>query len=217
MSPTTRLWSAVAAALVAGVAAGYAGGATVAKQTGSGTDRDQVLEQLTEKYNALWAENETLRAKISALESAQTTPTGSAAPAEQPPAGGSTASAPKAERQFAFVKDATEKNGVITLSLDYAQFLTGKAAADAATAAGDESPPPNDYYIANVNPKLRTFKVKSTAKFTIAFGSPGDTRVLSPGEFLDAFINESDGGEDAGYWFTISGDTILGAKEQWTP
>jgi hypothetical protein len=50
-----------------------------------------------------------------------------------------------------------------TLTFDLAEFLTGEAAAQAAAEHGDESPPPNDYYIVNDNPKLRTMPIAPDA------------------------------------------------------
>jgi hypothetical protein len=39
-----------------------------------------------------------------------------------------------------------------TITFDLIQFFTGEAATKAAAEDGEESPPPNDYYIRNVNP-----------------------------------------------------------------
>ena len=105
----------------------------------------------------------------------------------------------------------------MSLVLDFAQFMTGDAAAKAAAAAGDESPPPNDYYISNTNPKLRTFPVDKQAKFVIASSDPNDTTTLSAGEFQDAIANNTDGAADAVYWFVISNGTVTGGEQQWLP
>jgi len=170
-----------------------------------------------------------LAAKIDTINSRlQSEAASSAAPADQPGTAGDTGTdgdegtqaskpEPTTSRQCAFVKKATDKNGKMSLVLDFAQFLTGDAAADAAAAAGDESPPPNDYYIANTNPKLRTFPVAKSAKFEIAFGDPTDTATLSAGEFYDAIVNNTDGAADAVYWFVITNGTITSGEEQWTP
>ena len=60
----------------------------------------------------------------------------------------------------AFVTSARVTGGVTYVTLDYIQFLVGDEAAEAAAAHGDESPPPNDYYIINDNPKLREYPVQ---------------------------------------------------------
>jgi hypothetical protein len=52
-------------------------------------------------------------------------------------------------------------------TVDVVQFLTGAAAARAAGEDNAEVPPPNDYYIRNTNPQLRTLPVASDAPITI--------------------------------------------------
>ncbi len=124
---------------------------------------------------------------------------------------------PEAAEQFAFVTKATQSGGKVKLSLDYAQFLTGDAAATAAADAGGESPPPNDYYILNTNTKVRLLPVAAGAKFTVALSSPDDTKELSAAQFRDVIANNTDGAADAPYWFTIKSGVVTGGHEQWTP
>jgi len=127
-------------------------------------------------------------------------------------------SAPKPTTQFAFVTKAFSKDSTTWLSLDYAEFLTDpKKIEAAAKAAGDEYPPPNDYYISNTNQKLREFPVAKGAKFTIAYSAPDDTATMSSAEFQDAVAANTDQIADAGYWFTIENGKITKAVEQWTP
>jgi hypothetical protein len=54
-----------------------------------------------------------------------------------------------------------------TITFDLIQFFTGDAATKAAAEDGEESPPPNDYYIRNVNPRLRTLPVAADAPITV--------------------------------------------------
>ncbi len=71
--------------------------------------------------------------------------------------------------------DATRR----LVTIDVVQFFTGKAAATA--AAGDnpgETSPPNDYYIRNANPRLRTLAVVEGAAVSV--------NVLSAAESGDA-------------------------------
>lgn len=126
------------------------------------------------------------------------------------------AAKPVTSRQFALVRKATDKNDRMSLVVDFAQFLTGGAAEEAAKEAGDE-PPPNDFYIANTNPKLRTFAVDKRAKFRVAWGSPDDTELLSAEEFVRAIDENTDGAADAFYWFTITNGVITAGEQQWTP
>jgi hypothetical protein len=123
----------------------------------------------------------------------------------------------QAVTQFAFVTKAVMLNGSLQLTLDYADYLTGEHAAGASAADGEESPPPNDYYISNKNLKLRVVPVAASARFTIAYDTPDDTKVLTPAEFQSAVKNNTDGVADAAYWFTIRSGTITAASEQWTP
>lgn len=121
------------------------------------------------------------------------------------------------QRQFAYVKDVNETAGTYEWVLDYAQMLTGEAAADAAAAAGDESPPPNDYYIVNSNPRLRTFPVKAGTKVVLLFNGFSEKRPVSLGEFYDIYINKTDYKYAAPYWVTIQGGKIIAAEEQYLP
>jgi hypothetical protein len=54
-----------------------------------------------------------------------------------------------------------------TITFDLIQFFTGEAAIKAAAEDNKESPPPNDYYIRNVNPRLRTLPVAADAPITV--------------------------------------------------
>jgi hypothetical protein len=54
-----------------------------------------------------------------------------------------------------------------TVTVDLVQWFTGEAATKAAAEDGEESPPPNDYYVRNVNPRLRTLPVASGARLTL--------------------------------------------------
>jgi hypothetical protein len=70
------------------------------------------------------------------------------------------------------------------VTFDLIQYLTGDAATRAAAEDGEESPPPNDYYIRNVNPRLRTLPVRADASITVNLlaleangGAIKDTRV----------------------------------------
>jgi hypothetical protein len=54
-----------------------------------------------------------------------------------------------------------------TVTFDLIQFFTGEAAAKAAAEDHQESPPPNDYYIRNTSPRLRTLPVLADAPITV--------------------------------------------------
>lgn len=163
-----------------------------------------------------------LRAQLDdvlARQSGDPTPTSSsAAPDDAPDAeDGSMGTSQDVSRQYTYITAADASDGVISLTLDYAQFLTGAAAAKAAADAGDESPPPNDYYMTNTNPRLRTFEVATDAEFIVAGDTPEDTRRMSAQEFFDAFVADAQGVRDTGYWVTVSDGEISRAEEQWLP
>jgi hypothetical protein len=101
-------------------------------------------------------------------------------PADQPPAA-TTAPTPKAPapddstdsppgvladgRHPVIVKsiDASRR----TVTFDLIQLYWGDEAAREAARDHQESPPPNDYYIRNVNPRLRTLPVRTDAVITV--------------------------------------------------
>jgi hypothetical protein len=62
-----------------------------------------------------------------------------------------------------------------TVVVDVVQFFTGAEAAKAASQDGQESPPPNDYYIRNTNKRLRTLPVAPAARITVNVLSSDET------------------------------------------
>jgi hypothetical protein len=72
-------------------------------------------------------------------------------------------------KAMGFVDKVWEQGGKRYISIDYADFLTGDAAVQAAVADGVIAPGetiPNDYYIRNINPQKREFQVAPTALIT---------------------------------------------------
>ncbi|MBN1629483.1 MAG: hypothetical protein JW990_06960 [Thermoleophilia bacterium] len=70
-----------------------------------------------------------------------------------------------------FIDRVWVEDGVRYLSIDYAEFLTGEEANQAAVDAGVIEPGedvPNDYFIRNVNPKKREFTVSDSVAITTA-------------------------------------------------
>lgn len=126
------------------------------------------------------------------------------------------------ERVPALVVEARTEGGTTMLSVDYIQFLTGNAAAVAAIERGDESPPPNDYYIVNDNARLREFAVQDGISVVTVVRDDG---TADPGGYalpLNEWVALLNG--PAGsmlkanfYWLTISGDTITTIEQQYLP
>jgi hypothetical protein len=106
-----------------------------------------------------------------------------------------------------------------TITFDLIQFLTGDAATRAAAEDGEESPPPNDYYIRNVNPRLRTLPVRADASLTVNTlavtansGAIKDTRVTL-GKLASWFPNKG----RLMFWMTVEQGQVTKLAEQYLP
>lgn len=126
-----------------------------------------------------------------------------------------------AEKQFAFVTRLAAGNPG-TIELDYAEFLTGDAASQVAADRGDESPPPNDYYIVNENRRLRAFKIAPDAKIRLVTAADGTSDPAGYDSDLAGWAayfadDESAGIRNAGYWFTIDAGVVTRVEEQFLP
>jgi hypothetical protein len=106
-----------------------------------------------------------------------------------------------------------------TVVVDVIQFFTGAEAAKAAAEDGQESPPPNDYYIRNTSKRLRTLPVAASARITV--------NVLSSDETGDATRDlPVDLAKLASYfptqisalfWVTVQHDQVESLQEQFLP
>ena len=120
-------------------------------------------------------------------------------------------------RHFVFVKRA--KDGSVTFDLAY--LLTGKDAAQAAKDAGQELPVPNDYFIVNDNPKLRTVPVAGGAKIMVYDWSKccDDYTSITFDEFAGYIASPTDDfhGTLSPYWLRVQGGQIVKIEEQYLP
>ena len=217
MSPNAKLWTAGVTAGLIGVLIGGGVVWAMKQKTPDSTatvsiaeqlavanklaEKDAFIASLTEKYNA-------------AVASASVTPSDTVV---TPPVGGTV-------RQFAFVENVTTTGGKTSVIADYAQFLTGKAAATAASAHGDESPPPNDFYIVNDNKKLRTLVVKSGISVKLTARDDGTSEPngykVTLAKWTSYFAAPADNTQSitkGPYWFTITNSVVTGIEEQYTP
>jgi hypothetical protein len=109
--------------------------------------------------------------------------------------------------------------GQQTITFDLIQFFTGEAATKAAAEDGEESPPPNDYYIRNVNPRLRTLPVRSGAPITVnvlAAGSTGSaTKDVSV--TLDELAGYFPNSGTAPFWITVDQGQVSRIAQQFLP
>jgi hypothetical protein len=93
------------------------------------------------------------------------------------------------------------------------------AATKAAAEDGEESPPPNDYYIRNVNSRLRTLPVRSDAPITVnvlAAGSTGSATkdvAVTLAELASYFPNSG----TAPFWLTVDQGQVTKIAQQFLP
>lgn len=128
-------------------------------------------------------------------------------------------------KQLAIVKQVTWSSSKgYRVVADYVQMLTGQAAADAASAAGQESPPPNGYFMLNESPKLRTLAIAPQAP-VIVLGW-GGTDATAPtriplGQFMDVMpggTNPQAQWTDGYYWLTLkNGTTVTRIQQLYLP
>jgi flagellar basal body-associated protein FliL len=127
-------------------------------------------------------------------------------------------------KQFAFVKKVSTSGSHPVITVDYALMLTGKAAAKAATAHGDESPPPNDYYIVNDNKMLRKLPVKSGITVTATTNSDGTAdstgHKITFAKWAAVYAAPNSTNEaqrSAPYWLIIKNGVVTSISEQYLP
>jgi hypothetical protein len=103
-----------------------------------------------------------------------------------------------------------------TVTLDLVQWFIGDAATKAAAEDGEESPPPNDYYIRNVNPRLRTLPLAPGAHLTLTrqtLAQGGD----ATGAVEVDLAKLATSGRKHLFWATVQAGRILRLEEQYLP
>jgi hypothetical protein len=120
-------------------------------------------------------------------------------------------------RHPVYLKTVDPDRGTITF--DLIQFFTGEAAVKAAAEDGEESPPPNDYYIRNVNPRLRTLPVRAGAPITVnvlaaqSTGSATKDVSVTLAKLATWFPNSG----TAPFWVTVAQDQATKITQQYLP
>ena len=108
--------------------------------------------------------------------------------------------------------------GATDIDFDLACWFTGDAAVLASAEDGEESPPPNDYYVRNVNPDIRTIPVAAAAEVAWLpnVGDPGSEVTVPYADWLTGRTNR---GVDLqpGVWLTVAGGEVVGIQEQYVP
>jgi hypothetical protein len=143
-----------------------------------------------------------------------------ASPAATGPAGGTADSQPVVlvdGRHPVIIKtvDADRR----TITFDLIQFYQGDQATTEAAKDHQESPPPNDHYIRNTNPRLRTLPVRGDAPITTNTLTAGYTgsatkNVRVPLDRLAIVLPRGGGGV---FWITVRHDQVVKIAEQYLP
>lgn len=105
------------------------------------------------------------------------------------------------------------------VTVDIVQWFTGEDAARAAAEDGaDEIPPPNDYWVRNTNPRLRTLSVTPDAVITIntlgALESGNSAKDIAKTFDEFAAVDHLDLGL---FWLTVSDGSVTRIAEQYRP
>ena len=101
------------------------------------------------------------------------------------------------------------------IEFDLACWFTGDAAIDAAAEDGEESPPPNDYYMRNENPQSRSLEVSSEAG--AVWYPTGDPTMEVEGTFQEWVDGVAGRGFDFGVWLHVIDGQVVAIREQWVP
>lgn len=112
-----------------------------------------------------------------------------------------------------------------SVTVDVIQFLTG---ADAVAAYAEDHPddpdgPPNDYYIRNVNPRLRTIPVATDVAVSVIWLESGgaDTENITFDELPSYFATNPDPDSPyewwAPFWLTVRDGQVTVMEEQFIP
>lgn len=129
-------------------------------------------------------------------------------------------------RNFAFVKSIDTSAEPPTIRYDLAYFLTGDEATRAAKEHGDEVPPPNDYYIVNDSPRLRTVPLSPTVDLVFLDWSQCCDETFHAS--LDAFAQALEQGETtfeghlykgrlSPYWLVAKDGQVVRIEEKFLP
>jgi len=125
-------------------------------------------------------------------------------------------------RHYVYAEAVSEGATGPELTFDLAYFYTGEEAAQEAADRGDESPPPNDYYIVNDNPKLRTLPIGPDT--VVRYVPDGTCCNLKAGD-IDAWSEAVNGTAPTdypdmrytGWWITVRDGAIERVAMQWVP
>ena len=100
------------------------------------------------------------------------------------------------------------------VEFDLACWFTGAAAVEAAAEDGAESPP-NDYYVRNDNPQIRSLPVSSeTEVIWYPTGDPASEVTVTFADWVDGANSR---GHFFGVWLDVIDGEVFRIREQWVP
>lgn len=137
-------------------------------------------------------------------------------------------------KALGYIDKVWGEGGKRYLSIDYAEFLTGRAAVDAAAAAGHTMEPGEDqYWIRNDNPQKRTFSVSDSVAITTSTRwrgpggqlGPADEQIGASCTWADfttfwgtGTLPESEQGlHEKPWWIEREGPVVVKIDEQYLP
>jgi hypothetical protein len=143
-----------------------------------------------------------------------------AAPAPTPTAAGTATTEPAVladGRHPVYIKTVDASGRTVTF--DLIQFFMGDAATKAAAEDGEESPPPNDYYIRNVNPRLRTLPVQAGAPITVNVLASQETgsAVKNVSVDLEKLASYFPNSGTSPFWITVAQGQVTRMEQQYLP
>jgi hypothetical protein len=126
-------------------------------------------------------------------------------------------------RHFGYIESIDLETLPGSVVFDLAYFLTGEEANQAAAEDGYETPVPNDYYISNDNPRLRTLVVSPDVTIRLVdWGHSTGPFSADPRRFQESFaLDEYPLGPYKGkfvpYWLTTKDAVVATIEEQYLP
>jgi hypothetical protein len=127
-------------------------------------------------------------------------------------------------RHFGYVRSVDPDR--LTLEFDLAYFLSGKEANDAYHAAGGTGPVPNDHFVVNDNPKLRTLHLSPDVRLRLLDWNhccetffDGDLGLFAQavGQQADVTDGELIYRGQSSWWITIENGLVTEIEEQYAP
>lgn len=113
---------------------------------------------------------------------------------------------------FGFLDEVSET----TVAFDLACWFSGAPAAEAAAQDGEESPPPNDYYVRNSTELDRTLQVAAGTE-VVWLPDLGDPATVARIDYPSWLVERAERESQPGVWVTTTGGAVTLIEEQYVP